>query len=117
MASVTPLHTPADAEAMLAASQTQPVALLKHSAACMVSARGQRVFMQLAEHGDLPLYMVTVQQARMVSSALAERLGVRHETPQAFIVYQGEPVIHQSHGSIRAEDLRAAAHQAARRAA
>jgi bacillithiol system protein YtxJ len=117
MASVTSLHSLAAAEAMLAASQTKPIALLKHSNACMMSARGQRVFMELAEDGTLPLYMVTVQQARAVSNALAEQLGIRHETPQAFILYQGQAILHQSHGGIRAEDLRAAAHQAARRAA
>lgn len=113
MAQVTELRTTDDVDAMLAASHDGPVALLKHSIACPVSARGQGAFVQLEEPGDPPLYAVVVQYAPEASAALAERLGVRHETPQALILRDGRAVFHQSHGAIRTAALRDAARRAA----
>ena len=115
MAQVTELTTTDDAEAMLAASHARPVALLKHSALCFGSMRGRAAFEQL--DGELPLYTVVVQRARAVSNWLEQRLGVRHETPQAIVLKDGRPVLVQSHGHIRPDDLRAAARTAARDAA
>ena len=118
MAQVIELRTADDAEAMLAASHERPVALLKHSSMCFASARGRAAFERLEATDDaLPLYVVVVQHARAVSNALAERLGVRHETPQAMILRDGRPVLVQSHGRIRTDDLLDAARTAARDAA
>jgi bacillithiol system protein YtxJ len=115
MAEVTELTTTADAEAMLAASHDRPIALLKHSSMCFASMRGRAAFEQL--DGELPLYTVVVQRARAVSSWLEERLGVRHETPQAIVLKDGRPVLVQNHGRIRPDDLLDAARTAARDAA
>ena len=108
MAQVTELASQADADAMLRASYEAPVYLLKHSIACPISARGQMEFVGLEDDGDPDLYAVVVQYARDVSDALAETLGVQHETPQAILIKDGEAVDVKSHGAIRTSDLRAA---------
>lgn len=113
MANVTELKTLDDFDAMLATSQDGPVALLKHSIACPISARGQGEFVGLEDEGDPRMYAVVVQYARDLSAAIAERLGVRHETPQALIIRDGQVVFHQNHYAISTADLRAAAHEAA----
>ena len=113
MASVTELKTREDADAMLQASHEKPVALLKHSIACPISARGQEQFVGLEASGDPDLYCVVVQYARDVSSYLAEQLGVQHETPQAFILKDGEAAFVQTHHRIRTAALREAAQEAA----
>ena len=41
--------------------------------------------------------MVTVQTHRAVSNAIAQKLGVRHETPQALLVKSGRVVWSASH--------------------
>ena len=112
MAKVQELVTRADADAMLAASHDAPVYLLKHSIACPISARGQMEFVGLEGDGDPPLYAVVVQYARDVSTYLADELGVRHETPQALLIKDGEAVDVKSHGSIRLAALREAAQAA-----
>lgn len=118
MAQAIELRTTDDAEAMLAASRERPVALLKHSSMCFGSARGRAAFERLADaDGGLPLYLVVVQKARSVSNWLEDALGVRHETPQAIILKDGRPVLVQSHGRIRTDDLLDAARQATRDAA
>ncbi len=112
MAQVQTLLNPSDFDALLKASKQHPVALLKHSIACPISARGQKEFVGLEGTDDLPLYTVVVQYARDVSNQIAETLGVRHETPQALIVKDGEAVYHASHYDISTDALRAAAEHA-----
>ncbi len=109
MAQVQELSTTADADAMIEASYDGPVYLLKHSIACPISARGQMEFVGLEGDDDPPLYAVVVQYARDVSTYLAEQLGVKHETPQAILIKDGEAVDVKSHGAIRLAALRDAA--------
>ena len=113
MDSVTELKTRDDVAAMLDASKERPVALLKHSVACPISARGQEQFVGLEQDGDPDLYAVVVQYARDLSGYLAETLGVQHETPQAIILKDGEPVFVQNHHRINTAELREAALHAA----
>ncbi len=109
MTPVTRLASLADAEAMLAASQTRPVFLLKHSAMCPVSAGAHAQFEALDGPDDVARYMVVVQEARPVSAWLAEALDVPHETPQAVLISGGAVVHAVSHSRIRTSALRAAA--------
>jgi len=112
MAKVQELVTRADADAMLAASHDAPVYLLKHSIACPISARGQMEFVGLEGDADPPLYAVVVQYARDVSTYLAEQLHVRHETPQAILIRDGEAVDVKNHSAIRLASLRKTAQAA-----
>lgn len=112
MADVHELRTPADFDALIEASRERPVALLKHSASCPLSARGRQEFARLDGDGDPPRYAVTVQVARDVSHYVAERLGVRHETPQVILVKDGEAVFHASHLGVTADAVRDALREA-----
>ena len=100
----------ADAEAMLAESQRQPVFLFKHSATCPVSFAARAEFDAFEASGAAPpCYVVVVQKARAVSAHVADALGVRHETPQAILVDAGTAVYSASHGRIRSAALATAA--------
>jgi hypothetical protein len=46
--------------------------------------------------------MVTVQTHRAISNAVAQRLGVRHETPQALLIRDGRVVWSASHFRVTA---------------
>ena len=46
--------------------------------------------------------MVTVQTHRAVSNAIAQQLGVRHETPQALLIKDGRVVWSASHFRVTA---------------
>lgn len=107
--SMIPVRTDADIEALLAASDDEPVVLLKHSSTCPVSLRGQMAVLALAAPDDPPLYRVVVQEARAASNALAERLGVRHESPQAILLFRRTVQAVFNHFDVRTEALRAAA--------
>lgn len=94
-----PLQTVADLDAAIASSHEQPVLLFKHSMSCGVSAEADeqvRQFLDATGAGVL-CGLVVVQRARPVSSAIVERLGVRHESPQALLLRDGRVVWHASH--------------------
>lgn len=112
MPNVSRLRSPEDIEAMLAASHARPVLLLKHSSMCFVSHRAHGEFDRLEEADDPPRYLVVVQEARAVSNLLAERLGVRHETPQAHVLSGGRSVFVANHAQVRTDSLRRAAREA-----
>ena len=97
------LETPQDLKAALEA----PVAVvLKYSTTCPISANARRELTAFEErHPDQPVYCVDVHRARNVSEALAHRLGVEHESPQAFILRDGEPVWTATHWSISADEV------------
>ena len=77
-------------------SNTQPVFLFKHSSTCGISAD---IHHQLrAIDGDV--HIVVVQDHRPVSNAIASRTGIRHASPQAFVIKDGKTVYQASHYGI-----------------
>lgn len=109
MAKVQELTDRSDFDALIEQSKQKPVALLKHSIACPISAQGQKEFVGLEDNGDPPLYAVVVQYARDLSNHIAETLGVRHETPQVLLIKNGEVFYDASHYDIKTDALRSAA--------
>ena len=109
MAQVQEIATRDDVDAMLDASREHTVALLKHSVACPISARGQEQFVGLEGDDDPPMYAVVVQYARDASTYIAETLGVKHETPQALLIRHGKAEVVMNHHRIKTADLREAA--------
>ena len=103
----TPPFTPtASLDDVMAHSAREPVVLYKHSAYCGISMRACRQLAQLNEPDDPPVYEVVVQEDRALSKEVAERLGVRHETPQVIVLHEGRPVFHTSHHRVTAQAVR-----------
>ncbi len=78
-----------DLEAVAEASQKEPVLLFKHSMTCPFSARAQEQFVEVE---GVPRYALTVQYAKDVSAAAAERFGAEHASPQLLIIKKGEVI-------------------------
>ncbi len=74
-------------------SNESPVMLFKHSTTCPISSGVYQMVSQI--NGDV--YIVVVQKARNVSSYIAEKTGIRHESPQALVIKDGKTVYHASH--------------------
>jgi bacillithiol system protein YtxJ len=91
-----------------ALAEPGPLLFFKHSTACPVSAAAYR---RMAEYlttrpaGGPPLYWVKVIESRPVSNALAERLGVKHQSPQVLLVKKGAALWHASHSAISPESI------------
>lgn len=86
-------------------SEEKHIVILKHSTRCGVSRMVLRMFesdYDLPEDAPVKLYFLDLISFREVSNAVAEKFGVRHESPQLIILKNREVVHHSSHQSISA---------------
>lgn len=96
-------------EELLEAAKETPVWFFKHSLTCPISAGAWSEFRRFAadQDGDGAVFaLIEVQTARPVSNALAERLGVRHQSPQAILLRESRVAWHASHYDIDLKALR-----------
>src|SRR5215210_730320 len=98
-----PVKDAAALEGLFARSQVAPVVLFKHSTTCPISARAYREMSRLNDAPEVAL--IVVQTARPVSDEVAQRTGVRHESPQAFVLRDGKVVWSASHFDITADEV------------
>ncbi|MBA2620811.1 MAG: bacillithiol system redox-active protein YtxJ [Acidobacteria bacterium] len=82
-------------------SNEKPILLFKHSLTCPISAGVH----QEISGANADVHIVVMQHARDVSEAIAKRTGIRHESPQAIVIKNGEPVYHASHYDVTAADV------------
>lgn len=113
---ITPLQRVDDLEQLLTESRSRPLLVFKHSYSCGVSAEALD---ELVDHlnsdsaSSARYAMVTVQTHRDVSNAVAARLGIRHETPQALLIRDGRVVWSASHFRVTRKAVAAAIKAAA----
>jgi bacillithiol system protein YtxJ len=103
-----PLHDVESVDAAIAESRERPVLLFKHSRYCGVSCEALdelQSHMGSQSESTAAYKMVTVQTHRSVSDAIAQRLGIRHETPQAILLRDGKAVWNASHFRITSNEL------------
>jgi len=95
-ANLVSLDSSAKLDALFEESFLHPVALVKHSNSCGISAD---VLYQLGDvEGDI--HVLRIQENRPLSAELAERIGHRHQSPQAFVIKDGKAVYHATHYAI-----------------
>lgn len=88
------------------------VVLYKHSDRCFWCHRSLSQVERFAEtHPDVPVYIVDVLRQRELSLDIAEKLGVRHESPQAIVLQEGQPAWNGSHRSVTATALETEVHR------
>ena len=97
-------------EAAIAESAERPVLLFKHSRTCGISCEAlDELEAHVAEHvkkaPGASYKVITVQSHRGLSDSAAQRLGIRHETPQAILLKDGRAVWSASHFRITAAAL------------
>ena len=103
---VVELRQDQDLEQLLERSKTDPVLIFKHSTQCSISSQAYEEFQQFLESVPaVPSAVVLVIENRKLSTAIAERFGVRHESPQTLLLKDGRVAWHASHWSITAESL------------
>jgi bacillithiol system protein YtxJ len=102
------LKSMADLEELLATSGERPVVVFKHSTTCPVSARAHReweTFVAGEAASKVQLAWVRVIEERPISLALAEKVNVRHESPQALVIKDGKALWNASHRGVTAAAL------------
>lgn len=80
--------------------------IFKHSRSCPVSwAAAKQVRRFQDENPSVPVYTITVQEEREFSKAIAEKTGIRHESPQVIVFRDGKAVANASHEDVTEENL------------
>ncbi len=80
--------------------------LFKHSLTCPISAEAFSEYQQfIEEHPNLHTAYLAVQEARPLSSYVAETFDIKHQSPQAIYFKEGKPTWNDSHWRINAESL------------
>ena len=105
------ITTAAQLDDLLNASHSRPVWIFKHSLICPTSDNAWREFEKFAagtSEGTV-IGVIEIQRARDVSKEAEMRIGVRHESPQAILIRDGQPVWHASHWGITERTLEDAA--------
>lgn len=99
-------------ESIFSASFNRPQIVLKHSRTCGISAH---VLEQLTSGVDHEINVIVVQSHRDLSNLVEDRTGCRHQSPQLFVLSDGNPVYHATHYGIdcAAVNLKMASHGAA----
>ena len=95
-------------EELFARSDDAPVVLFKHSTTCPISAHAHRQMSRLSRAVSPKIALVVVQRARAVSNGVAERTGVRHESPQVIVLRRGKSVWTTSHFDITTDSVESA---------
>ncbi|MBM7649648.1 bacillithiol system protein YtxJ [Bacillus ectoiniformans] len=80
---------------------------MKHSLTCPVSSNAYDEMLSfLNEHPEEKGYYLAVQESRELSAYIAEEFDVVHQSPQAFLIVDGQSSWHESHWKITKEQLK-----------
>jgi bacillithiol system protein YtxJ len=74
--------------------------LFKHSTICPISTAAYEEFQSYLSAEEVPAAVILVREDRPVSNEVAERFGIKHESPQIFLLENGEVKWHSSHWKI-----------------
>lgn len=101
------IEDPSTIETILEESNNKPQLIYKHSHRCSVCFVAQGNLESAAEEilQEAEMHFVNVVKSRNISDAIAEQLDLRHESPQAILLKNGEVVWHASHGKIDADAI------------
>lgn len=83
---------------VLEQSKENPLFVLKHSTTCPISAAAYNAFESSAV--EVPKYFIKVQDSRPVSNEIESNLQVEHQSPQLFLLKDGQAVWQATHYSI-----------------
>lgn len=93
------VETIADLDRLFRESDERVVVLFNHDPWCPISGRAFREMSKV----ECNVAIVDVSRARDVTAEIAQRTGVRHESPQVLVLHGGREVWNASHFAISAE--------------
>lgn len=105
MSEIRTISSSEELDEILSDSAVGPVWLLKHSLTCPISTSAWGRFREFAERSQARFALVEVQNSRPLTAEIAERTGIRHESPQAILFRNGTAVWHASHWDVEADAM------------
>ncbi len=84
-----------------------PQVLFKHSTRCSISSMALNRLESSTPPTGVDFYLLDLLQHRNISSAIAEKFKVHHESPQVLVIINGECTYDESHMGISMDEITA----------
>jgi len=85
-------------------SYTRPQAIFKHSTRCSISNVAKNR-LDNSSVDEIDFYYLDLLAFRNISSTIAEKFSVYHESPQIILIKNGACIYDESHGGINIQDI------------
>lgn len=97
-----------DLDTAIVSSENRTVVLFKHSTRCSISRMALKMFESDWDESlaEVDAHFLDLLEHRDISAAIAEKLGVSHQSPQMIVLQAGRSVHHSNHSSIDAADVK-----------
>lgn len=83
----------------------KPIVIFKHSTRCSISGTALSRFERNWDE-DTPCYYLDLITYRPISSGIAEKFAVEHQSPQILLIQKGQCTYHASHWDIEVNSLK-----------
>ena len=103
------LDTVEKVDAIIELSHSKQVVIFKHSTSCGISKMVLKGLQRDIDSMDVDatnFYFLDLLAFRSVSNYIADKIEVRHESPQMIIIQNGKAVHHASHNTINAASIK-----------
>ena len=81
-------------------SNEKPIYIFKHSSRCGISRMALKQIEQTNKVKNVELFLIDVLKNREISNALANKTGIKHESPQLIVIRRKNVIYHGSHSNI-----------------
>jgi bacillithiol system protein YtxJ len=100
-----PLNADNQIELIREASFIKPQLIFKHSTTCSISKMAFSRFERAEAPDTIDYYYLDLLNYRQISTAVAEKFQVHHESPQLLLIKNGECVYDESHYGIMMDEV------------
>ena len=100
-----PIKDMSQLDEIQAASFTKPQVIFKHSTTCSISKMALSRFEREESPTNIDFHFLDLLNYRSLSSAIAEKFNVHHESPQVILIKNGVCTYDESHYGIMMDEL------------
>ncbi|MCB9309936.1 MAG: bacillithiol system redox-active protein YtxJ [Lewinellaceae bacterium] len=98
-------NSQSELDGFIDSSTNRPIIFFKHSPTCSISHIAKARLDDWKQASGSSVYLIDVISQRPLSRHLAERLDVKHESPQVLVVHNQECIYDASHLGILPQEL------------
>lgn len=100
-----PLTTEAQLDEIVQLSETKPTIIFKHSTRCSISSTALSRLERAWDAAETPAYYLDLIAYRPISSAIAEKFDIEHQSPQVLVIKQGKCSYSATHWDIAMDEI------------
>lgn len=101
-----PLTSEAQLDEIVQLSETKPTIIFKHSTRCSISSTALSRLERAWDAAETPAYYLDLIAYRPISSAIAEKFDIEHQSPQVLVINQGKCSYSATHWDIAMDEIK-----------